>query len=96
MCAVLHQYRPVAGNRGGLPGKLDISLEMGPTGDLWETQAAIAVQQERLHKLVSACGAFPSLSVPGRNRTCDLLLRRQSLYPTELRGQDEASSESHT
>ena len=27
------------------------------------------------------------LSVPGRNRTCDLLLRRQPLYPPELRGQ---------
>ena len=30
---------------------------------------------------------FVFQSVPGRNRTCDLLLRRQSLYPTELRGQ---------
>ena len=26
-------------------------------------------------------------SVPDRIRTCDLLLRRQSLYPAELRGQ---------
>ena len=34
MCAVLHQYRPVAANEGGLTGKADISLEMGPTGDL--------------------------------------------------------------
>jgi hypothetical protein len=75
--AVLHQYRPVAANEGGLAGKVDISLEMGPTGDLWETQAAIAVQQERPHKPVSACRDFHSLSVPGRNRTCDLLLRRQ-------------------
>jgi hypothetical protein len=25
-------------------------------------------------------------SAPGRIRTCDLLLRRQSLYPSELRG----------
>ena len=73
--------------RGGLPGKVDISPEMGPVGDLWETQAAIAVQQERPHKLINACRAFLYLSVPGRNRTCDLLLRRQSLYPTELRGQ---------
>ena len=61
--------------------------ENEPLGDLWETHAAITVQQEKPHKPVSACRAFPSLSVPGRNRTCDLLLRRQSLYPTELRGQ---------
>ena len=31
MCAVRHQYRPVAANEGGLTGKVDISLEMGPT-----------------------------------------------------------------
>ncbi len=36
---------------------------------------------------VNGGGALLSQSVPGRNRTCDLLLRRQSLYPTELRGQ---------
>ena len=30
MCAVRHQYRPVAANEGGLTGKVDISLEMGP------------------------------------------------------------------
>ncbi len=28
---------------------------------------------------------WDSLSAPGRTRTCDLLLRRQLLYPTELR-----------
>ena len=37
MCAVRHQYRPVAANEGGLTGKVDISLEMGPVGDSWET-----------------------------------------------------------
>jgi hypothetical protein len=38
MCADLHQYRPVAANEGGA-GKVDISLEMGPTGDLWVTRS---------------------------------------------------------
>ena len=38
MCAALHQYRPVAANEGGgVTGKDDISLEMGPAGDLWVT-----------------------------------------------------------
>ena len=38
MCAVLDKYRPVAANEGGgLTGKVDISLEMAPVGDLWET-----------------------------------------------------------
>ena len=39
MCADLHQYRPVAANKGGVTGKVDISLEMGPTGDLWVTRS---------------------------------------------------------
>ena len=30
---------------------------------------------------------YESVSVPDRIRTCDLLLRRQLLYPTALRGQ---------
>ena len=37
MCAALHKYRPVAANEGGVTGKVDISLEMGPAGDLWVT-----------------------------------------------------------
>lgn len=28
---------------------------------------------------------YPSTSAPGRNRTCDLGIRRPLLYPTELR-----------
>ena len=46
MCAVLHQYRPVAANEGGLTGKVDISLEMGPTGDLWVTWWTSDVHRE--------------------------------------------------
>ena len=37
MCAVLHKHRPVNANKGGVTGKVDIGLEMGPTGDLWVT-----------------------------------------------------------
>jgi hypothetical protein len=37
MCAVLHQYRPVATNEGGVSWTDDIGLEMGPVGDLWVT-----------------------------------------------------------
>jgi hypothetical protein len=29
---------------------------------------------------------MPAAGDPGRTRTCDPLLRRQMLYPTELRG----------
>jgi len=39
MCAALHKHRPVAANEGGLTGKVDISLEMGPTGDSWVTRS---------------------------------------------------------
>ena len=38
MCAVLHKHRPVAANEGET-GKVDISLEMGPTGDSWVTRS---------------------------------------------------------
>jgi hypothetical protein len=31
MCAALHEYRPSGEQTGGLTGKVDISLEMGPT-----------------------------------------------------------------
>ena len=37
MCAVLHQYRPVATNEGGGAGKVDISLEMAPVAHSWLT-----------------------------------------------------------
>jgi hypothetical protein len=37
MCADLHRYRPVAANEGGGSWTDDISLETGPTGDLWVT-----------------------------------------------------------
>ena len=37
MCAVRHQYRPVAANEGGLTGKVDISLEMDPVAHSWLT-----------------------------------------------------------
>ena len=37
VCAVLHEYRPSSDQTGGVAGKVDISLEMGPTGDLWVT-----------------------------------------------------------
>ena len=84
MCAVLDKYRPVAANEGGGISGLLLPLEKNLLGDLWETQAAIAGQQERPHKLVSACRAFSSLRALSWTRTSDLLLRRQSLYPPEL------------
>jgi hypothetical protein len=37
LCADLHQYRPVAANKGGVSWTDDIGLEMGPVGDLWVT-----------------------------------------------------------
>ena len=51
MCAVLHQYRPVAANEGGVTGKVDISLEMGPTGDLWVTRSPRKGAKEKPRKL---------------------------------------------
>ena len=45
MCAVRHQYRPVAANEGGLTGKVDISPEMGPVGDLWVTRGPTGVHR---------------------------------------------------
>jgi hypothetical protein len=33
-----------------------------------------------------ACSNLAPRSAPGRTRTCDLLLRRQPLYPAELQG----------
>ena len=38
--------------------------------------------------LVNSGGAITYLSAPGRIRTCDLMLRRHALYPTELRARD--------
>ncbi len=32
------------------------------------------------------------MSAPGRNRTCDLALRRHSLYPLSYRGKDRPES----
>ena len=44
-------------------------------------------------KVVTSSGANTNKHAPGRIRTCDLLLRRQALYPTELRAQhDEEDS----
>ena len=41
----------------------------------------------------AAIVAFKEDGEPGRNRTCDPLLRRQMLYPTELRAlEDDCSS----
>ena len=38
MCAVLHKYRPPIGDEGGGPDRQTFfTLEMGPTGDSWET-----------------------------------------------------------
>ena len=37
MCAVLHKYRPVAANGGGLAGKVDIS----PEWVLWLTYGSL-------------------------------------------------------
>ena len=45
MCAVLHQYRPVAANEGGLTGKVDISLEMGPKAHSWLTRGPTGVHR---------------------------------------------------
>ena len=85
MGAALPQYRPVADNEGGgLTGKVDISLEMGPVVCTLFAQTHMEGIQERPHKLVIACRAFPYLSALTRTRTWDLLLRRQSLYPPEL------------
>ena len=39
MCAGSHKYRPSRDQTGGLTGKVDISLEMGPVGDLWVTRS---------------------------------------------------------
>ena len=50
MCAVLHQYRRVDANKGGA-AKVDISLEMGPTGDLWVTRSPRKGAKEKPHKL---------------------------------------------
>ena len=79
MCAVLHQYRPVAANEGGLTGKVDISLEMPPLGDYTETWSPWEAMDRKPRKLISACGA--SLYFSGRYwiRTSDLLLVRQAL-----------------
>lgn len=46
--------------------------------------------------LANAAGLVATISdgTPGRIRTCDLLLRRQALYPAELRAQP--SSSQHT
>ncbi len=46
ICAVLHKYRPVAANEGGLPGKVDISPEMGPTAHLWLTHGPLSQHRE--------------------------------------------------
>ena len=75
MCPVLRQYHPSGDQTGGLTGKVDISLEMRPTGDL----VAIRCPYRNPYQPVSACRAFPSLGVPGRNRTCDLLLKKTGL-----------------
>ena len=44
-----------------------------------------ASKTERRRKPVRACGALPFVHAPDRIRTCDLRLRRPTLYPTELR-----------
>ena len=40
----------------------------------------------------AAAAAWGNAGAPGRTRTCDLLLRRQLLYPAELRAPDNAST----
>ena len=50
MCADLYQHRPVDANKGGA-AKVDISLEMGPTGDLWVTRSPRKGAKEKPHKL---------------------------------------------
>jgi len=45
MCAGPHKYRPVAANEGGVTGKVDISLEMGPTAHSWLTRGHTGVHR---------------------------------------------------
>ncbi len=62
------------GSRGGKPGGWRCGLRV-----VWRW---FGLQGERRR-----IGCYQrSCSAPGRTRTCDPLLRRQPLYPTELQG----------
>jgi len=60
MCADLHQYRPVNANKGGLTGKVDIGLEMGPVAHLWLTYGPLS--QHR--KTPQACKCLQGILLP--------------------------------
>ena len=64
-----------------------ISEEMAnPDADYDKLLAEMGVLQEQLdHR--NAWDLILNYCAPGRNRTCDLMLRRHSLYPTELQAQ---------
>lgn len=50
-----------------------------------EDQVGIRLGTNRKKGLQQRCRPFDILGAPGRIRTCDLWLRRPTLYPTELR-----------
>ncbi len=73
----------------GLNRKLDkFSVQYEPRNAwhiLYSSPFLRAHRARHINRSVKADSIFPS-SLPGRIRTCDLRLRRPSLYPTELRG----------
>jgi hypothetical protein len=65
----------------------DDHLNSGDAGDL---DAVLSREQTFHFNLVGSKSSGDEISIlksgtPGRIRTCDLLLRRQTLYPAELR-----------
>ena len=69
------------------PSALRRSLLFGRTGRLKRCLAAAGGQKKSRHSR----GGFFILSDPGAIRTRDRLLRRQMLYPAELRDQKKVT-----